>query len=115
MAPGSVALLETTGRRSGERRRTPVANGLEGDTFWLFAELGHDADYVRNLLAEPRVRVLAGGAWRSGIAIPMPDIDARERRREVERRHGLIGRVDGWVFRAAATNPLVIRIDLDRA
>jgi hypothetical protein len=35
--PGD-ALLETTGRRTGQRRRTPVCDGLVGDTFWLVAQ-----------------------------------------------------------------------------
>jgi deazaflavin-dependent oxidoreductase (nitroreductase family) len=58
-APRAFALLETTGRRTGLARRTPVGNGLDGDTFWLVAAHGTQADYVRNLQAEPRVRVKA--------------------------------------------------------
>lgn len=56
-APRAFALLETTGRASGLPRQTPVANGLSGDTFWLVAAHGTQADYVRNLQAQPRVRV----------------------------------------------------------
>lgn len=115
LVPGSVALLETTGRRSGLPRRTPVLNGLDGDTFWLIAEHGRDADYVKNLLANPRVRIEAGGAWRGGTATVLPGDDAMARRRAIERRHGVMGWLDGRVFRAAATDPLTIRIDLDRA
>lgn len=37
------AILETVGRRSGQRRRTPVGNGLEGDAFWIVAEHGRRA------------------------------------------------------------------------
>jgi EmrB/QacA subfamily drug resistance transporter len=33
----AFALPETTGRRTGLARRTPVGNGLDGDTFWLVA------------------------------------------------------------------------------
>ncbi len=112
VAPGSVALIETIGRRSGLPRRTPVLNGLDGDAFWLFAEHGREADYVKNLLADPRVRVWADGAWRAGRASVLPEIDLG-RRREIERRHGVMGRLDGLTFRAAATTPLAIRIDLD--
>jgi F420H(2)-dependent quinone reductase len=53
-APAAFALLETTGRRTGQARQTPVGNGLDGDTFWLVASHGTQADYVRNLLAQPR-------------------------------------------------------------
>ena len=38
LAPPFYALLETTGRISGKARRTPVGNGLDGDTFWVITE-----------------------------------------------------------------------------
>jgi hypothetical protein len=37
--PGD-ALLETTGRRTGLPRPTPVCDGLEGATFWLIPQRG---------------------------------------------------------------------------
>jgi len=76
VAPRAFALLETTGRCTGLARHTPVGNGLDGDTFWLVASHGTQADYVRNLLAQPRVRVKAGGAWRSGTAVVATWTDA---------------------------------------
>ena len=45
-----------------------MGNGLEGDTCWLVAAHGNQADYVRNLQANPRVRVKANGTWRAGTA-----------------------------------------------
>ena len=63
--PGD-GLLETTGRRTGLRRRTPVCDGLEGETFWLVARCGRDADWVRNIEADPRVRVKVSGARAGG-------------------------------------------------
>jgi len=63
-----TALLETTGRKSGTPRVTPVTNGLDGDVFWIVTERGHRANYVRNIEAEPRVRVNAGGGWQHGTA-----------------------------------------------
>ena len=89
-----------------------MLNGIDDDTFWLFAEHGRDADYVRNLLVDPRVRVCANGQWRAGTASVLPDADVT-RRREIEDRHGLMGRLDGLTFRAAASDPLAIRVDLD--
>ena len=47
---------------------TCVGNGLIGDTFWLVAAHGQQADWVRNISKEPRVRVLVNHRWRSGIA-----------------------------------------------
>lgn len=113
LAPGNFALLETTGRRTGRTRQTPVGNGLDGDTFWVVAEHGRGCDYVQNLLAEPRVRVLAGGVWRGGVATPVPADDGLARRRAIDQRYGVSGRIDGWIFAKTATDPLTIRIDLD--
>ena len=36
--PPGDALLETTGRRTGLPRRTPVCDGLDGEVFWLVAQ-----------------------------------------------------------------------------
>lgn len=65
LPPPGDALLETTGRRTGQPRRTPVCDGLDGETFWLVAQRGHRADWVQNIAANPRVRV----KFRSGSGI----------------------------------------------
>ncbi len=106
IAPPSYAILETTGRRSSQRRRTPVGNGLDGDTFWIVAEHGRRAAYVRNLQADPRVRVKVGGGWREGIGQVVPEDDARERQRKI----GL--RFNAAVVRAMGTELLTVRVDL---
>jgi deazaflavin-dependent oxidoreductase (nitroreductase family) len=122
LAPPTYALLETTGRRSGRLRQIPVANGLEGDTFWLISGLGKRADYVQNIKANARVRIKARPArirdgvtmrWRSGTAQLLPQDDAPERHRRLGiGRPGY--RVDGLLLKALATNAmLTIRIDLD--
>lgn len=58
LGPKPFVLLETTGRRSGLTRRTPVADGLVDGTFWLIAVHGPQADWFRNIEQNPRVRVL---------------------------------------------------------
>lgn len=60
--PPGDALIETTGRRTGQPRCTPVCDGLDGDTFWIIAQHGRQADYVRNLEVNPRVRVKVSAA-----------------------------------------------------
>jgi deazaflavin-dependent oxidoreductase (nitroreductase family) len=109
IAPRAFALLETTGRRTGLRRQTPVGNGLDGDTFWLVAAHGTQADYVRNLKQNPSVRVKASGIWRSGRAVVLPDDDARARSRTLPYQW------DAALGRLMASAPLTIRIDLDPA
>ena len=106
-APRAFALLETTGRRTGMLRHTPVGNGLVGDTFWLVAAHGIQADYVRNVQAEPRVRVKADGAWRSGTAVMLLGDDPAERSRMLPYQW------DAAIGRLMASAPLTIRIDLD--
>ena len=112
IVPRAFALLETTGRRSGQRRLTPVGNGLDGDTFWLVSEHGLRSDYVRNLLANPSVRVKVGRRWRSGTASVVEADDGLARRKHLDRANGVVGRVDGAIFRASASSPVTVRIDL---
>jgi len=101
------AMLETTGRRSGLARRTPVVSRLDDDTMWLVAEYGRRAAYVRNLEADPRVRVKVHGRWRNGTARPLPDDDPRARLRRM--RRPLLGRVVRWF----GNELLTVRIDLE--
>lgn len=91
--PLGLALLETTGRTTGRPRRVPVGNGRQGDEFWIIAEHGLRAGYVRNILADPRVRVrLRIGLryrWLAGIATVLPDDDPLARQRRIIRWHPL--------------------------
>jgi deazaflavin-dependent oxidoreductase (nitroreductase family) len=117
LAPRAFALLETTGRRTGRPRRTPVGNGLIGDTFWLVSEHGRGAGYVRNVEANPRVRVKIGRRWRAGSAHILLDDDAAARLELVASALGTMRRLDAAIFRAfvrwLGTEPVTLRIDLD--
>lgn len=112
LAPRAFALLETTGRRTGQARLTPVGNGLDGSTFWIVAEHGSRCDYVKNLTADPNVRVKVGRRWYRGTASLVEEDGPLDRRRILDRRNGLVGRADGVIFRASASEPLTIRVDL---
>jgi deazaflavin-dependent oxidoreductase (nitroreductase family) len=116
VVPPGYALLETVGRRSGLPRQTPVGDGLIGDTFWIVAEHGLRAAYIRNLQADPRVRVQVRRGrrtvWRTGIAQVLPDDDPRERQRQLART-SLNRRLNAFVVRAAGTELATVRIDLD--
>jgi deazaflavin-dependent oxidoreductase (nitroreductase family) len=107
LVPRGWALLETTGRVSGVARRVPVGDGLRGEVFWIVAEHGRHADYVRNIEREPRVRVKARGRWRTGTAHVLPDEDPRALLRALKRPLNDAGLI------VMATEPLVVRIDLD--
>jgi deazaflavin-dependent oxidoreductase (nitroreductase family) len=106
------AILETTGRRSGRRRRTPVGNGLRGQTFWIVAEHGRRASFVRNLEANPRVRVRVGRRWHQGRARVVPDDDPRKRLRYINSRRP-ITRLSAATVRLLQTDLMTIRIDLN--
>jgi len=116
IVPPGYALLETIGRKTGKARRTPVGDALVGRQFWIVAEHGMKAGYVRNIKQNPRVRLkLREGLcarWHSGTAHLLWDDDPRERQR------WLAGQVPGSRANAAAvrlfgTDLLTVRIDLD--
>ena len=100
------SLLETTGRKSGDPRRNPVGNGLIGDTFWIVAEHGLKNHYVKNIIADARVRVRVGGRWRTGTAHVLTDDDPRERQRGLRRGNAAL-------VRMMASELVTVRIDLD--
>ena len=112
VSPRAFALLETTGRHTGRARQTPVGGALEGSAYWLVAEHGAGCAYVKNLVADPEVRILIGRTWHPGTATLLPDDDAFARRRRLDAANGFVGRFDGVVFRRGATEPATVRIDL---
>jgi deazaflavin-dependent oxidoreductase (nitroreductase family) len=115
--PPGYALLETVGHRSGQPRRTPVGDGLIGDTFWIVAEHGLRAAYVRNLQANPGVRILVRRngtpTWLSGRARVLADDDARERQRRLA-AGSMSRRLNAFAVRIMGTDLVTVRIDLDR-
>jgi deazaflavin-dependent oxidoreductase (nitroreductase family) len=112
----TTAVIETRGRLSGKRRRTPVGNGLDRatGTFWIVAEHGRRASWVRNVEIDPRVRLRVGRRWLAGTAHPMPDDDPRERQRSLARK-GLGPRITAAAVRVWGTDLLTVRVDLDHS
>ncbi|WP_324783322.1 nitroreductase/quinone reductase family protein [Streptomyces sp. H51] len=104
--PGQT-LLETTGRVSGLPRRTPVGGRRVGDAFWLVSEFGERSQYVRNIKADPRVRVRIRGRWHTGTAHLLPDDDTAARLRALPR-------LNSAVVRGVGAGQLTVRVDLDR-
>jgi len=98
-------VLETTGRRSGEARRVPLARGpIDGRTTWVIAVHGPHASFAHNIAADPRVRLKLRGRWRGGSAalVPMDD--------------DVLARFSRYARTGPATmgiDAMLVRVDLD--
>ncbi len=98
-------LLETTGRTSGQPRRTPLGGRKVGDQFWFVSEFGDKSQYIRNIKANPNVRVRLNGRWHRGVAHLVPDDDPHERLKSLPQFNSMGVRTFG-------TNLLTVRVDL---
>jgi deazaflavin-dependent oxidoreductase (nitroreductase family) len=102
------ALLETTGRKTGARRRTVVGVHRDGSVLWVVAEQGRHAGYVRNLEAGPQVRVRVDRRWREATATILDDDDPVARLSTFgDDKHAALVQKFG-------TSLLTIRLDLER-
>lgn len=107
LAPGYV-LLETRGRATGKRRRTVVGVHFDDDggPGWIVAEQGRHAGYVRNVAADPEVRVCRRGHWRPALATVLLEDDAQARLDSFHRR------THAAVVRRFGTDLTTLRLDL---
>jgi deazaflavin-dependent oxidoreductase (nitroreductase family) len=116
--PFGLAILETRGHASGKTRRVPVGNGREGDSFWVIAEHGTRAGYVRNIQHDPRVRVrLRVGLryrWVPGIATVRPDDDPLARQRQIIAWHPLRA-LNAVNVRVLGADLLTVHVQLNTA
>jgi deazaflavin-dependent oxidoreductase (nitroreductase family) len=116
IAPPGYALLETTGRKTGKPRRTPVGDGRVGNQFWIVAEHGLKAGYVRNIASNPRVRLKLRNRilarWRAGTAQLLPEDDPQARQKWLASQLPT-SVANAMVVRLMGTELLTVRIDLD--
>jgi deazaflavin-dependent oxidoreductase (nitroreductase family) len=90
--PSGFGVLTTTGRKSAKRRRLCVRAIRRGDRVYLVSIGGERAGWVRNIDANPRVRLrLAGGTF-DGPARKLTDMD--ELRAARSAYCGTVNRVD---------------------
>jgi deazaflavin-dependent oxidoreductase (nitroreductase family) len=100
-------LLETRGRRTGRPRTTPLARGpAEKDVLWLMSVHGRQAAWVRNLEADPAVRIKLTGRWRQARASVEPYDEAVAERFNAYARSGP---------RALGIDPVLVRVELGRS
>jgi deazaflavin-dependent oxidoreductase (nitroreductase family) len=116
--PFGLAILETRGHRTGKIRRVPVGSGRKGDDFWIIAEHGSRAGYVRNIAHDPRVRVrLRSGLryrWVDGTATIRPDDDPLARQRSIIAWHPMRA-LNAVNVRVLGADLLVIHVQLHTA
>lgn len=99
-------LLETTGRRSGQPRTTPLARGpRDGGVVWLASVHGRQAAWVRNLEAKPEVRIKLAGRWHDARASVQDYDEAFARRFNLYARTGP---------RTLGIDPVLVRVELRR-
>lgn len=101
---GLATLLETTGRKSGLPRHTPIGGRIRNGSFWMVSEHGYKSDYVRNIQANPAVRLRIHGKWFPGTAVLLPDDDTGARLAE-------LGGLNSVGVRLAGVDRMTIRID----
>jgi deazaflavin-dependent oxidoreductase (nitroreductase family) len=105
--------LTTTGRRSGLPRTIEIWFALEGDVLYMLSGGGDRSDWVKNVLADPKVRVRLGSRTRSGRARIVRDADEDGRARRL-----LAGKYQGWSegkrLSGWARTALPVAVELDR-
>jgi hypothetical protein len=79
------------------------------------AQRGDRADWVRNIHANPHVRVKVASwphtHWRTGTALILRDDDVRKRQQALSQSN-LARRLCIYTSRAMDTSPLTVRVDL---
>jgi deazaflavin-dependent oxidoreductase (nitroreductase family) len=68
-----ILLLRHTGRRSGKRYATPVQYEKIGDDYYVGAARGANADWFRNIRANPQVEFSVGRKTFKALAEPVTD------------------------------------------
>lgn len=68
-----VMLLTTTGRKSGLPRQTPLQYEKVNDDYYIASARGSDADWFKNIVADPKVHVQIRDREFDAIAEPVTD------------------------------------------
>jgi deazaflavin-dependent oxidoreductase (nitroreductase family) len=87
-----ILLLTTTGRKTGKLRVTALGYGYDGatDTYQVMTGWGGKTDWLRNALANPRIRVWVGARQFDGSAELIPQVQAMAMMRQVARLNPLV-------------------------
>ena len=93
---GQIMVITHTGRKTGNKYKTPVNFAeLEGEVYCI-AGFGKTADWYRNLIINPEVEIWLPNGWWKGIAEDISDSPKRpEIMRVVITASGFAGRMFG--------------------
>jgi deazaflavin-dependent oxidoreductase (nitroreductase family) len=105
-----VVELETTGAKSGLRRRVPLTGRADENGVWVISQHGRRAGWAHNISAEPTVRVKVNNQWRSGTATFEPDDDVVARARSFGGEAKVTGTATAVAMRALQSDPISVRI-----
>jgi deazaflavin-dependent oxidoreductase (nitroreductase family) len=106
---GRIMVIRHTGRKTGQRRYTPVNYTVADGEIYCTAGFGSVSDWYRNILAHPEVEVWLPDGWWAGVAEEISDIDTRT----PLLRQVLID--SGFAARAAGLDPVCMtNEELDR-
>lgn len=101
--------LETLGRKTGQRRRVPVAARFDDSGAWVISQHGRRSGWAANIAADPVVRIRQGERWRTGTARLEPDDDVDARVRTFAARPAFAA-LTVATFRALQSAPISVRI-----
>jgi len=79
MTPAGIAIVTTTGRKSGKRRARAMRAVRDGDRVYAVALLGPSSDWIANIRANPEVTVKLGRTTQRAKARLITDDAERER------------------------------------
>jgi deazaflavin-dependent oxidoreductase (nitroreductase family) len=85
--------IETTGRRSGQIRRTTIWVVVDEAVAYLRSEFGDAGQWYRNAMAEPRIGLILDGRRLAATATPVTD--PKQWRRVSEGYRAKYGRSSG--------------------
>jgi deazaflavin-dependent oxidoreductase (nitroreductase family) len=108
LAPGGLIVLETTGFKTGQTRRTPLLSARIGRYVFVSTARGDRSFWVKNLLKQSSTRFYLGGKARDARAYVFAPGDSFQRPEGLPRLIGnimerlapLLGR--GWAFAVLA-------------
>lgn len=94
---GYMMVLKTTGRKSGKTRYSPVNYAIMNGNLYCLAGRGQQADWYRNMVANPNLEVILPGGCVAGTADEVPDSPERTKAlRQVLKAGGFAGFMLGF-------------------